>query len=1737
MSGVLCLALMLSLLPSAGLIQPARAAYWADPYGEQLVEWGIMKPSSDLRLSSTVTRAEFVAMCNRAFGYTKLGSMPFVDVPSSAWYAQDINIAYNAGYFNGTTTDPARPTASPDGTLTREMAAVLIARNLVLQETVGEVTAFTDSHALSEWSRGLIGAAVKEGMIGGYEDGSYRPTQSITRGEVAKMLVSVIGTPISRPDSYELGSVYGNVVISSSDVKLRNTVIAGNLYITGGVDLGNVLLENVTVLGRIVVSGGGESHAGQSSIVLRNVAADELVVDSMIGHFVTVSAYGITDIPVTHVRSSAYLDDSSSSGYGLQYIEFNAGPDALLQLAGTIKEVVNKTPFSTLELAQGTAQKITIDEYAVNSELILDVNTRVDELNLDVATLVHGKDDNRKGDIGDLHINAPNCDVDMLPEHVDIRPGIESTVAGEPVDHTGAAELSTEPRLLAGYPKVANLTPTQVEGQFSGNKQGTIYYAVSELADGSVSEEHLVNNPAYGGTIFEGNSGNIAAASKTVYSRDITKLEPDGSYYLTAMLEDGRGNRSPLKVISFKTPDNTKPELLDGYISRATCAVVQLTGMANKSCMLYWVLLAKGAAVPTPQTFKSGSFGGNYGHGSQSVTKNVPVSINVNNNIRLQEDTDYVLYVWLNDFDGAQNSRVYPFPVHTPDETPPVVTEIMQSDYGESDAQVTFKINEYPSTLYWAVVAESNETFITTEDHSDLYAKIKIESGATSLVHGSTPARGANVDTDILKSVLKGLVGTHSFKLYYVAKDAAGNYSDWNILSIHTLDTDPPHAWLEFSDAPNGSPRANSDIRIVFDEQVKGGKTAKETFVKLYEEVTKAQTGSSAQLKAAKEALAKELDAHFELWYVPKNGSPVKQTANTAGDVPVLGDGGSSNWVVNWYEAVITMENGNMVITLAGTDHDGLKQALNLNSGADYQIRLKGVYDDAFTPNAMAVGSDGVTCVKTGGTASLSNDSGNSVPRLPFTTLYAQVTLVDKGEAKVVDGKPPVYMDIVVEVTPESTRNMDDDVFWDMIIWSDTAMRVDIYRQEDQGDWTKIWNEVTLAGDGAGYSLNNRSNGTQYNRTVKNGLVEGHTYRYGVHITRMGTAETLRDGHEKRPENWTADVNLWFSLVAGEETAVDNLGRLVDSRYDSDILNGYIKEIGVTNTMVNGTPTEGTILYCNRTYNDTRGPVFRTGYPRLTSTSGAITIDVGLDHSGWVYCMVAPADTENGGVFTTTDGTTEINSKNDGSKNDDKPVDDGLTYIPTGGGDAVTNQKNIYFKQNKAYTSPTALQIVKRTASQKETVKYDSRRVGSATDPEFITVKNLKPLTNYYVYIVLGSDSGEYDEIVQIYRIETKKAEPPVIDIYPAGSTGVTMEVHNATTTGTSGDLYDNPGLYYAVWDVTALPPIFNYTYCVTAVTETRKKDDKTTETITYEEWDRYTGTGTVTEGRVMTLLQAMIEKPRTNGKSYFDSAPNELKDEVLKYITGLSGSGSAGSGGTAYAAIWRSYDDYKGVVTQNPQTDDFSDTRRNIMSSSTAEYVVVACAKNADDEDSGSAYGFAAQRSLVKLDTEPPVLQKDGQYPDYIRLTAVTAGSSAYDAFTGDFTITFNKKLYYQPESTGGGSYFEVVYKGTGSDSKVPDKEIKTIIGGGAAGKVVLNGKTGPVGNSITLRVNQIYDGETLEFFAAGLICNGSNSVSNYMVRLSFTTNLTRADFGDKSATADQMIAPAFRVELVKVR
>ncbi|QHJ70527.1 N-acetylmuramoyl-L-alanine amidase [Planococcus halotolerans] len=104
---------------------------------------------------------------------------PFKDVPAND---AQITYLYERNLISGISTTQF----GPDYSVTREQAATMIGRSLKLNGTK-RTTKFPDVSP-SSYSSGYIQSAVEKGFISGYPDGSFRPKQPMTRGEMAHMI-------------------------------------------------------------------------------------------------------------------------------------------------------------------------------------------------------------------------------------------------------------------------------------------------------------------------------------------------------------------------------------------------------------------------------------------------------------------------------------------------------------------------------------------------------------------------------------------------------------------------------------------------------------------------------------------------------------------------------------------------------------------------------------------------------------------------------------------------------------------------------------------------------------------------------------------------------------------------------------------------------------------------------------------------------------------------------------------------------------------------------------------------------------------------------------------------------------------------------------------------------------------------------------------------------------------------------------------------------------------------------------------------------------------------------------------------------------------------------------------------------------------------------------------------------------------------------------------------------------
>ncbi|WP_167858998.1 S-layer homology domain-containing protein [Paenibacillus cymbidii] len=92
-----------------------------------------------------------------------------------------------AGYPDGT--------FKPNHTVTRAEFAVML-MNTLKPQGEGAALTFTDTARIGYWAQKAVAQAVQAGIINGYEDGSFRPDEAITRAEMAAMLANAKGLSV-----------------------------------------------------------------------------------------------------------------------------------------------------------------------------------------------------------------------------------------------------------------------------------------------------------------------------------------------------------------------------------------------------------------------------------------------------------------------------------------------------------------------------------------------------------------------------------------------------------------------------------------------------------------------------------------------------------------------------------------------------------------------------------------------------------------------------------------------------------------------------------------------------------------------------------------------------------------------------------------------------------------------------------------------------------------------------------------------------------------------------------------------------------------------------------------------------------------------------------------------------------------------------------------------------------------------------------------------------------------------------------------------------------------------------------------------------------------------------------------------------------------------------------------------------------------------------------------------------
>lgn len=175
---------------------------YAEPAGRIVVDQGVAPAIADVQ-SMVMGEASYTAESYKAYAADEPDvsglTCPLSDVDSTAWYADAVIWAYNAGVVSGYEDGTFRPGRA----ITRQEMAVmfygmLFGTDSILAEDDIKLAlgAFKDGDTVASWAREAVAVCYISGIMVG-DNGSFKPTDLLSRAQLAQVFRSFYETQLT----------------------------------------------------------------------------------------------------------------------------------------------------------------------------------------------------------------------------------------------------------------------------------------------------------------------------------------------------------------------------------------------------------------------------------------------------------------------------------------------------------------------------------------------------------------------------------------------------------------------------------------------------------------------------------------------------------------------------------------------------------------------------------------------------------------------------------------------------------------------------------------------------------------------------------------------------------------------------------------------------------------------------------------------------------------------------------------------------------------------------------------------------------------------------------------------------------------------------------------------------------------------------------------------------------------------------------------------------------------------------------------------------------------------------------------------------------------------------------------------------------------------------------------------------------------------------------------------------
>ncbi|MBR5534213.1 MAG: phosphodiester glycosidase family protein [Ruminiclostridium sp.] len=175
-------------------------SHWAEGYTVRLNQLGIITGMTEGGVTNfapnrSITRGDFALMAARWLGldladYAQV-KLPYADTATiPTWDLNAVKALYDLGIMTGSKDTNGTLRANAKASITRSEAMTILGRMLEKGYGQADLSGFSDQGKVPTWARTHVATLVELGVVNG-SGGQLRPDASVTRAEVAKMLMTL----------------------------------------------------------------------------------------------------------------------------------------------------------------------------------------------------------------------------------------------------------------------------------------------------------------------------------------------------------------------------------------------------------------------------------------------------------------------------------------------------------------------------------------------------------------------------------------------------------------------------------------------------------------------------------------------------------------------------------------------------------------------------------------------------------------------------------------------------------------------------------------------------------------------------------------------------------------------------------------------------------------------------------------------------------------------------------------------------------------------------------------------------------------------------------------------------------------------------------------------------------------------------------------------------------------------------------------------------------------------------------------------------------------------------------------------------------------------------------------------------------------------------------------------------------------------------------------------------------